>query len=360
VDATGPNPVAPPAAIGHSAGVLKSVELSRAFYTEAVRPLLGDLPHAAARVGPGSDVLGFDTSRSTDHDWGPRVEVFLAPADEHRADEVSATLAARLPTRFRGWSTHFARGDNGVRVMAGSDGPVAHFVPITTASAWFDRILGFDPRHPVTRLDWLSTPWQRFAEVTGGAVFHDDLGDLTTARQRLAWYPDDLWRYALAGQWARIGEEEAFVGRAAEAGDDTGSRVLAARLARDVMRLTLLLGRRWPPYPKWLGVAFARAPGTTRIAAALDRALGATDGDTRQDALCDAYELVGALQNSLALAPAVDPIRRRYFDRPYPVIAAGRYAEALGGSGHGTIDQLVDNTDLLTSPRRCRALMLSA
>src|SRR5689334_22530799 len=38
---------------------LPGVEPARLFYTEAVRPLLGDLLHAAARLGPGPDVLGF-------------------------------------------------------------------------------------------------------------------------------------------------------------------------------------------------------------------------------------------------------------------------------------------------------------
>ncbi|HEY3007405.1 MAG TPA: DUF4037 domain-containing protein, partial [Micromonosporaceae bacterium] len=194
---------------------MKGLELCRLFYAEAVRPLLGDLPHAAARVGPGSDVLGFDAARSTDHDWGPRLELFLRPDDvrRHGAD-LSALLSERLPKRFRGWSTHFASqpGDK-VRWMAATDGPVAHYITITDVGTWCAERLGFDPLAGVTLLDWLATPWQRLAEVTGGAVFHDDLGDLTAVRRRLAWYPDDVWRYVLASQWHRIGQEEAFVGR---------------------------------------------------------------------------------------------------------------------------------------------------
>jgi hypothetical protein len=48
-------------------------ELSGAFYRDAVRPLLGGRPHAAALLGWGSEVLGLDTPRSTDHGWGPRL-----------------------------------------------------------------------------------------------------------------------------------------------------------------------------------------------------------------------------------------------------------------------------------------------
>ena len=345
---------------------LPGAELSRAFYAEAVRPLLGDLPHTAARVGPGSDVLGFDSARSTDHDWGPRLELFLTPADLHRhGADLSATLSARLPKRFRDWSTHFEQAADGVWVMADTDGPVAHHVRITEIGAWCDGLLGFDPRVSVTLLDWLATPWQRFAEVTGGAVFHDGLGELHQVRARLRWYPPDVWRYALACQWQRISEEEPFVGRCAEAGDDTGSRLVAGRLARDVARLCLLLARRWPPYQKWLGVALARESAAAEVAEALGRALRAAGGEARQQALCDAYELAGAWQNRLGLAAEVPPVRRSFFGRPYPVIEAGRYAEALTAAigdpavaampGGGSIDQVVDNIAVLSSPGRCRA-----
>ena len=54
---------------------------------------------------------------------------------------------------------------------------------------------------------WLSTPQQRLLEVTAGAVFHDDEGELTATREALAWYPDELWLWLLACQWRRIDQE---------------------------------------------------------------------------------------------------------------------------------------------------------
>ena len=67
---------------------LPGLALCAVFYRDAVRPLLDQaypgLPHAAARIGPGSDVLGYDSARSTDHDWGPRLTLFLTPADAAR------------------------------------------------------------------------------------------------------------------------------------------------------------------------------------------------------------------------------------------------------------------------------------
>lgn len=335
---------------------LPGLELCEIFYREAVRPLL-DLPHAAARVGAGSEVLGFDSPRSADHDWGPRLDLFVSTADLGRAGTLHALLAERLPKQIRGWPTHFEPADARVATMAVTTGPVAHRVRITDVASWSVERLGFDATHGVTDADWLATPAQRLAEVVGGAVYHDAIGELSALRERLAWYPDHVWREVLAAQWTRIAQEEAFVGRAAEAGDDLGSRIVAARLARDVMRLCLLLERRYPPYSKWLGSAFAALPDIAATAAALGEAVGASDAVVRQEALCTAYEHAGRRQNRLGIAPPVDATRRPYFDRPFPVIDAGRFAAALHpGWTPGAIDAYVDSTDVLESPALARAL----
>ena len=60
---------------------LNGIQLSEGFYLEAVRPLLEQyfpgLPHAAALLGNGSEVLGYDDATSTDHHWGPRMQLFV-------------------------------------------------------------------------------------------------------------------------------------------------------------------------------------------------------------------------------------------------------------------------------------------
>lgn len=99
-------------------------------------------------------------------------------------------------------------------------------------------------------------PQQLLLEATAGKVFHDGLGELEPLRASRAWYPHDLWLWLLAARWARLGEEEAFVGRAAEVGDDLGSRIVTARIVRDLMRLCFLQEKVYAPYSKWLGSAF--------------------------------------------------------------------------------------------------------
>src|SRR5689334_298853 len=101
---------------------IKGRELSRIFYDEAVRPLLNqhfpNLPHAAGCFGNGSDVLGFDTDMSRDHDWGPTVHLILREEDNHKANEIREIMATKLPLDIRGYSTHFGHHDSdGTQVM---------------------------------------------------------------------------------------------------------------------------------------------------------------------------------------------------------------------------------------------------
>ncbi len=348
---------------------MPGLELARLFYLEAVRPLLDqefpELRHTAALVGAGSDVLGFDSVRSTDHDWGPRLQVFLTDTDAaSTAGAVQQMLASRLPAAFRGYPTVFA-------ASGAAEEPASHWVTVAGLRRWLAGMLGFDPSAELRVLDWLATPTQVLAELTAGAVFHDGLADcpgsgLATVRARLTWYPRDVWLHLLACQWQRIEQEEAFPGRCAEAGDDLGSAVVTARLVRDLMRLVLLMERRYPPYSKWLGSAFARTNAGNAMLPALAAALSATAWADREDSLCVALEAAARLHNKLAITEPVDPaVRPRYYDRPFRVLDSGRFVHALRDAISdrsiralplmGAIDQFVDNTDALGDPVLLRA-----
>lgn len=174
-----------------------------------------------------------------------------------------------------------------------------------------------------------------------------------------------MWLYALSCQRKRISQEEAFVGRCGEVGDELGSAVVAARLVRELMRLVLLMHRRYPPYAKWLGSAFAGTPAAAGLTPHLGAALAAADWESRQAHLGHAHEQVAAWHNGLALTEAVDPRTRKYFGRPFRVLHAERFAEALGRRitdpqiralpPTGAVDQFADSTDFLGDLRRTRA-----
>ena len=346
-----------------AAPYIPGLELARLLHAEVVRPLLEEiapgLRYSAALLGPGSEVLGFDTDRSTDHDWGPRLQVFLAAGTASREmNQISRALDGRLPAGFRGYPTRFP--------LTGEPPSAArHHITLAVLGRWAHGLLGFDPRRGISTLDWLATPAQRLAEFTGGAVFRDGLGELGPLRDRLAWYPDDLWRYLLACQWRRIAQEEAFPGRCAEVGDGLGSAVVVARLGRDLMRLCLLMERRYPPYSKWLGTAFARSPAGPEVGPALTAALAAPRWRAREQHLARALEAAAARHNRLGLTEPLPASVRRFYRRPYQVLGGDRFAEALRAGITsprirdlplaGGVDQFSDSTDALANAAALRA-----
>jgi hypothetical protein len=157
------------------------LRLAREFYAAEVAPLLAGqfpgVPYAAALIGRGSEVAGFDTARSVDHDWGPRLQVFLGDGDGDAgrvAGDITAMLAARLPESFLGYPVAFPLTRDPDRIR--------HRVQVMGLGSWLGGHLGFDPRAAVTLADWLAIPAQRLAEFTLGEVFHDGPGELTRAR----------------------------------------------------------------------------------------------------------------------------------------------------------------------------------
>jgi hypothetical protein len=126
-------------------------------------------------------------------------------------------------------------------------------------------------------VDWLlarsNACWVSFS----GAVYADDSGALAELRSSLSWYPDQVWRWLLACQWRRLAQEEAFVARTAEVGDELGSAITAARLVRDAMRLAMMLDRAYAPYQKGSATAFSRLSHPDGLPGHLTDVLNASD-----------------------------------------------------------------------------------
>jgi hypothetical protein len=249
----------------HSSGL----KLAGDYYHNVVGPLLHDrwpmLPHAAARLGSGSDVLRLDDAMSQDHDFGLRLTLMV---QRNYVDAVDEDLREALPERYRGWPTRFATS---------WDARVRHQVQVATAEDFAASRLGVPVDRPWDALDWMAVTGQSVLEVTAGAVFADSLGAISDIRRRLRWYPRDVWCYVVATDWQRIGQELPFIGRAGSCGDNLGSAALTGRLVPIAMHVGFLLQCRWPPYPKWLGTCFAALPDASAAAPAL--AAGSSGGD---------------------------------------------------------------------------------
>jgi hypothetical protein len=341
-------------------------ELSRRFYEEAVRPLLEesfpDLLYTAALIGPGSDVLGFDTEMSMDHDWGPRLLIILRDEDEQQRDAIREMLSYRLPHEFMGYpsGSDAAPAESRTHIMRRPvTGPVKHNVIVILLRHFLAVQLGYDIDRPLEAADWLTFPSNSLLEITDGAVYHDGSGELSAWRERLAWYPFDVRLYLLASGWQRIGQEEHLMPRAGFVGDELGSAIIGSRLVRDVMNLCFLMEKRYAPYPKWFGTAFKQLNCAERLWPVLWRAQVATTWREREAALGEAYEVLARMHNALGITQSMPENVSHFYERPFQVIQGGVFAETIARQISdpevkaiaarrliGNIDQFSDSTDL--------------
>ena len=356
---------------------IPGLKLSSLFYHDEVRPILDKefprLRHSAALIGWGSEVLGFDTLRSSDHHWGPRVLLFLKEDDYPALSiKIREALAEQLPYKVKGYSTNFSEPEtNGVRHPDLIDsGRVNHMVNIYTVRDFVIARLGFDIEKSISVKDWLTFPQQRLLELTSGQVFHDGLGQLNKLRRRLNYYPKDIWLYMLAAQWTRISQEEAFVGRAGDVGDELGSRIVAARLVRELIKLAFLMERQYTPYSKWLGSAFNQLKISKKLGALLNRVLAAENWKSRERWLSESYERVARQHNALKITSPMPVKATNYFERPYKVIHGEHFAAAIKKvikdrevktirTEVGSIDQFTDSTNVVEDRQLCQRLQIA-
>ncbi|WP_328292622.1 DUF4037 domain-containing protein [Kineococcus sp. NBC_00420] len=335
---------------------MSGAELARSFHDEVVAPLLRrEFPAASwvtGRFGGGSDVLRLDDEVSTDHDWGLRLTVLTAAATD--AADVARFLEEDLPEEFHGAP---------VRFPTTWDAAARHRVEVAPLAEFVAGRLGVGPEDPWSVTDWLAFTGQAVLEVVAGPVFADDEGRWAALRDRLRWYPDDVWRHLVACSWKQLEQELPFVGRAGSRGDDLGSRVVAARLVDVAVRLGLLLDRVWVPYPKWIGTVFARSV-SGRTGSQLTACLTAPEWRSREAALCRALEGLRERQREVGL-PVADVATGRFHDREFqgvPERASEVVLETVEDPrvralpvGVGSVDQWVSSVDLLVDTTRRRS-----
>jgi hypothetical protein len=348
---------------------IKGLELSHIFYEEAVKPLLDskypDLVYSAGHLGAGSDVLGFDTEQSIDHDWGPKLLIILGEKDHEKYHETLDTfLGHNLPIEIRGFPINFDYHDDGSIVMQLSDDrPLNHGVKIVTIRDYFERYLTVNPLEKMSPLDWVVLPEQRLRSIARGRIFHDGLGQMQSILEKLSYYPNDVWLYLLSAQWQRIAQEEPFMGRCGQVGDELGSRVVGSRLVYDIMKLCFLMEKQYAPYIKWFGTAFSQLRSAGILTPILMRVFEATSWKNREEYLVQAYEIVAGMHNDLGITAPMKAKVSSFHNRPFRIIRAEDFADAIYETIQdeevlslskflGGVDQFVNSTDVLSKPKR--------
>lgn len=285
-------------------------------HSEIIEPLVGSA-HGAALIGEGSEVLGYDTARSTDHNWGPRVTVFIC---EEKVEALRARIMRHLPDYYWGFP---------VKPYQRSDGEEPG-ICVTTLQRWLQKKLHIENIHDIQDWQWLGFPQQHLLEFTAGPVFHDDTGKLTQAKRLLAYYPKDIWLWMMSSQWYQIGISEPLLHRALEVEDDIGARILLSKIIRYCMELYFLQSRRYWPYDKWFGTAFSSLPGSEQLRPFIEETLDTAGLSSLKELLLR----LGKRHNELEITDYVEPgyadfhVGIDHAVRPYQVMNAGAYKDS--------------------------------
>jgi uncharacterized protein DUF4037 len=340
---------------------IPGLKLSELFYTEAAKPILEthfpQIPHSAALLGWGSEVLGYDDVTSSDHHWGPRFLLFLSP-EHYQESGIGQALKDHLPYRFRGYSTNFGERDEvGVRLPKDIDaGPVNHMISIETIESFFGWYLGCNPYKSLTAADWLTFSEHKLLAVTSGKVFHDGLGELEEIRRKFQYYPRDVWLYQLAAQWVKIFEEREFVGRCGDVGDELGSTIIAARQVKNLMKLCFFMERKYAPYSKWFGTAFSKLDCAPELNPIFKQVLLSSTWKEREGHFSRAFAVIARLHNALQITRPIPEEVSQYGGRPYMVFEPPQLLEDIVSNFRdeevkaikhllGSVNQFVDSTN---------------
>jgi hypothetical protein len=276
------------------------------LYEEEIAPLMAekfpDLRHGAATWGMCSEVLGLDDEVSMDHEWGPRVTVFLSERDHERhSQEIMAAFREAFPAQFKGFDMMWRKP--GVDVHDTRETILYHVRTSTVGGAL--RFCGGAEALPLQAVDWLRVSEQHLREFTSGVIYRDDTGEFTRARESLAYYPDDVLRFLLMCEWNAVGGDWFPIGRIGSKGDTLGLRVQTSKVVQHLMRIAFMVSKSYMPYVKWLGTLFKTLP----IAATLEPALLdlLDEGDWRQveSKIGDAASILLQQQNQLGLVPEI-------------------------------------------------------
>jgi hypothetical protein len=345
---------------------IPGIELSQKYYFEIVQPIISQyfpgLKYSAGLIDYGSDVLGYDTKVSQDHQWGPRLSLFLSEEDICSVgDKLDKVLSEKLPSSFYGFSTNFSgtKSDYIRHMELTETGCIKHIIRIHTLEEFFRQHLGINIHEEIKEIDWLLFPQQRLLTIRKGKLFHDDLY-VQDLKDKLEYYPDNIWFYLMACEWNKINSEEAFVGRCGDVNDEIGSHIIASRIMQSIMNICFLQEKKYIPYSKWFGTAFNELQSSKKLNQIFKSVLNANNWKIREKRLSQAYISIANQHNLLNITKYIEPSIQNYYGRNYKVIFGDRFANELFSSISdkeiiklnkiGNIDQITNELQILQNP----------
>ena len=277
---------------------MNGLELSRTFYEQYGAPMLREqFPEieglvAVGLIGSGSECLEFDDEVSRDHDFEPGFCLLLP--DEGTVDRRAAFLLerayAKLPKAFMGFRRSAVAPVGGAR----------HGV-LRTAEFFTEKVGA--PDGVLTVDQWLKLPQQSLLEATNGALFRDDLGEVSAIRAALRSMPEDVRKKRLAGHLLLMAQSGQYnYLRCLKHGEPAAAQLAVNEFVQSCIEAVFLLNRAYAPYYKWSFRAMRRLEKLSLTAETLEYLLTTGNDEEMAESKYDmiestASDIIDELQN---------------------------------------------------------------
>ena len=237
---------------------MKGLELSRRYYEAFGKEMLENdfgeiLPYLAIGLsGSGSECYGFDDEKSQDHDFEPSFCIFLP-----ENDVVDEKTAFRLERAYAKLPKSFMVFD---RCPVSPVGGSRHGV-IRMDDFFLSKVGSKDGYLSLEQ--WFSVPEYGLLEATNGAIFNDNYGQFTLIREKLRYFPEDVFRKKLAGHLLLMNQSGQYnYGRCISRGETGAAQMSVFEFAKSALNCIYLLNRTYMPYYKW---CFRGLDGLSRL-----------------------------------------------------------------------------------------------
>lgn len=231
------------------------MNLCRRYFNELCFPVLAKVfpdkinRMAIGLVGEGSECYGFDDVTSQDHDFGPRIMVWLTQSDfAEFGDKVVHTLN-HIPKDF----------DNTFLPQANTWQEANQSIFII--EDFFAKYTGlFHP--PQTYQQWRAIPEHHLSTATNGQVFFDPLGQFTQYRKTLLdFYPDDIRLKKMAARCMLIAQAGQYnLTRCLKRNEYVAATMASSEFIDAGISLVFLINRQYKPFYKWMHRSLKELP----------------------------------------------------------------------------------------------------
>ena len=252
---------------------MQGMELSKKYFEEFGRSMLEEnfkdiLPYLAVGLtGSGSECFGYDDEKSQDHDFEPGFCIFIPDETILKGDIDDINIPQKdsvaivkkdefrlqreydkLPSEFMGFAKPKMKPVGGNRKG------------VIRIGDFFKQRCG-NPKGELSVYGWLSVPEYALAEAVNGEIFFDNLGLMTSIRENLKQYPDDIRLKKLAEYLLTMAQAGQYnYNRCVERGENAAAQMSLYKFVEAGLHVIFLLNRQYMPYYKWSFRALRELP----------------------------------------------------------------------------------------------------